>query len=244
MNTEWASVLCNGSTNQEVESIIQDLQRLAPHIRWRTSSHDHEYGEYEVIEVPLSKISEAEYIVKKYEEGYDFSQYSYKNRFPNTFVEVSGEKVINPTIVAYYNVAKEFVSAVEDFQEIGLYNFVERMLMILPKLYLAGLNLQSDDYGFDPFQYQVSCKGLDFGSYDIFTDTENVFMNENVDKYSMSEIVESLMADYAERVSEYRDADEEAVAANALNWFVNFSSHGGKDIIRLLKACDQIHRAR
>lgn len=69
-------------------------------------------------------------------------------------------------------------------------------------------------------------------------------MNENADKYSMSEIVESLMADYAERVSDYRAADEETLAANAHNWFVRFSSHSGKDIIRLLKACDQIHRAR
>lgn len=158
MNTDWATVQCNGSTNQEVESIIKDLQRLAPNIRWRTSWHDHDYGEYEVIEVPLSKISEAEYIVKKYEEGYDFSQYSYKNRFPNTFVEVSGEKVINPTIIAYYNVAKEFVSVVEDFQEIGLCNFVERMLMILPKLYLTGLNLQSDDYEFDHFSIRYLVK--------------------------------------------------------------------------------------
>ncbi len=237
----WEHVSCNTSSDEELERVFNDLKVIAPHIKWRISYCDHDLGAYSVLEVPEDFLSEAEYIVEKYEEGYDFTNYTYKNRFPNTFIDNNGIKIINPSITAFYKLAKEFIWTVDDFYEMGIHSFINRMLVLLPRLYLAGLELKYDIYDVNICDHNLSYEELDFGQYDVFFDTENIYLNEQVGQYRLTEIIDSLMEDLQSGVLQFEDADVETLAAIAYNWHISFSGHYGRGyIVKLIKAFDYI----
>jgi len=243
MYDQWEHVMCDVSSDKELECVYNDLKVIAPHIKWRISYCDHDLGVYSVLEVPEDFLSEAEYIIKKYEEGYDFTNYTYKNRFPNTFVDNNGTKIINPNIESFYKLAKEFIWTVVDFHEIGLNSFIEKMLILLPKLYSAGLELKFDVYDAYINNEYLSYESLDFGEYDVFFDTEDIFLNEQPEQYRLSEIIDSLMEDFQSGVLKFEGADAETLAAIAYDWYISFSGRFGRGyIIKLIKAFDYINR--
>lgn len=242
MYNQWEHVMCDVSSDEELERVFNDLKVLVPHIKWRISYCEHELGDYSVFEVPEEFLAEAEYIIEKYEEGYDFTNYTYKNRFPNTFVDNNGTKIINPTIEAFYKIAEEFIWTVADFHEIGLHSFIKRMLILLPKFYLAGLELKFDIYDANISNQEVSYESLDFGEYDVFFDIENIFSNGQPEEYNLTEIIDSLMEDFQSGVLQFEGVDIETMAAIAYNWHISFSTRfGGGYIIKLIKAFDYIN---
>jgi len=244
MYNQWEHVMCDVSSDEELENVFNDLKVIAPHIKWRISYCEHELGDYSVLEVPEEFLPEAEYIIEKYEEGYDFTNYTYKNRFPNTFIDNNGTKRINPNIEAFYKLAKEFMWTVDDFHKIGLYSFIKKMLILLPKLYLAGLELEFDVYDANINNQELSYDSLDFGEYDVFFDIEDIFKNEQPEEYSLTEIIDSLVEDFQSGVFQYEEADVETMAAIAYDWHISFSTRfGGGYIAKLIKAFDYINRS-
>lgn len=242
MGFDWNIIFCNSSNDEELYLIFEDLNRIAPHINWQIGWRDHDLGPYSVLEVPNDNYDEAENIIERYEAGEDLTTYSYKDKYPNTFINCNGVRKINPCIINFYELAKEFVWMVDDFYNIELEDFINRIIPVLLKLYIAGRELRYDIFDFNPYQEEFSYEELDFGKYNIFFDIEYVYREKVVEEYKIKNIIDSIVDDIKSGVFKFKNAKPNVLAQIANEWGRAFrGTYGfGRGIIKLIKALHEV----
>lgn len=242
MDIDWDIIFCNSSDDEELDLIFENLNRIAPHINWQIGWRDHDLGSYSVLEVPSDNYDEAENIIERYEAGEDLSNYSYKDKYPNTFINCNGVRKVNPCINNFYDLANEFVCMVDDFYNIELYDFVNRMIILLLKLYMAGRELKYDYCEGNIYNDQLFYKELNFGKYDTFFDVEYVYGEKVVEEYKLKDILDSILDDIKSGVLNFKKARPDELAQIACNWGITFKSpcRVGRDIIKAIKDLQEV----
>lgn len=231
----WQDVDIDSENTNDLVERVQNLKKIAPYIKWNIKENDHDLGCYTSLEVPESQVSEAEYIIERYENGDDLGDYSWKDQFPITFIKINGERMLNPLILDFYNTAKEFVDLIERFNKCDFENFLNELIVLLPKLYIAGRELEADYTDYPDHSENPIYDQLDFKEFNNFYGIENVFNRKTVIEFNISDIIESMMEDLQWSVNEFDNANSRRIIEISSEWGIRFKgSFGlGRDILRL-----------
>ena len=163
--------------------IVRELQDIAPHIRWRITyagiDFDNGSGKrWRVMCVLESQETEAEYILERYKAREDLSNYSYKDRYPDLYVTVSGEKELHPDVETFVRILEKVVNLKYPSNRIDTVSLLLGLRELLPQLYHAGTRLPRVSNAGDYCGNRNESFDFDFGRHEWFFCVDDPYGNK------------------------------------------------------------------
>jgi hypothetical protein len=140
----WEHVSVDTSSDEELEDLFCELERIVPHIKWRISVAEYDGAEittYKYLEVPDYQYEEAEEIIERMENGEDLENYSPLDKFPGLFIDMNGEKIINPTVTRFQKLISEFGDFIDKPEAENLASALKKFVGILSNIYASAFEL-------------------------------------------------------------------------------------------------------
>lgn len=147
---DWFSVSLNSSSNQELDEIVEELKRIAPHIRWRIQRYDYETLDgsltyYTDLVVPGDQVQEAEEIIELWENGEDLENYSPMDRYGVVYINQDGKRILNPTVKKFQFLVREYNKLLENVRSTDVEEAIRELAKIISTIYAAALDLPKID---------------------------------------------------------------------------------------------------
>jgi hypothetical protein len=230
----------------EYEDIVEFMQQTAPHIRWRAARNE-DYragdewfdGDSFFMYVPDDQYTEAGYILDRYLKGDDLTNYSYKDRYPEIYVLINGEKQIKPEIEQFYELLCEYEELLQRANEYSIKDFFINVVSLLPRIYSAAYKLPATAGPGDiTHSYHNIIFDIDFGNYDEFLYLESSYRREIIEGHSIFVMLNEIYNDIEPGLEMFREDNQDDVATAVGDWHsVFFIEHGwGKDILNVVSA--------
>lgn len=173
------------------EECVAYLQKVTPHIAWRATDDGMEWDsgvgnikgkQWRVMCVPRQQYPEAEYILDRYLKGDDLTDYSNKDKYPDIYVLINGEKQIKPEIEHFFESLSKYSDLLANPGKYKLKELFEELVIILSKIYSLAYELAEVDNAID-FSYlgdfgSIGTVNLDLGIYDTFFYLEDPFKRD------------------------------------------------------------------
>lgn len=226
---EWDS-LGGPVEREEMEALVQRLHRLAPAIKWRILTQEHELGTYQVIVVPEDQVRDAEEILELVLEGKGARALAPYRRYPELYMKKGRKWVINPAILRFRQSVSLYYKAVSKGDPTGI-------LTALMKLCCEVHDLPDDhppenDYVENTYS---ATHIADFGDRDLFRFI-NPYGNREADEYSLSEDLGGI-CQIIERGQDLFDSNEPAKMRHGIrHWKWEYRWTWGRIAARVLPA--------
>lgn len=255
-NSEDVTVLASRGHDYQTDNyktgqfaqIVKHLQRVAPDILWRiTFTGSDEDGvdpsQWRVICVPEGQYTEAQEVFDRFLDGENLDDYCYTDKYPEIYEKLPGkESRLNDMIVVMRKSMVDYIDILDT--ETELPQFVEKMALTLPQMYLSASKLPYlAQAGEEVKERHVGRQKLcALSTNDPFLRAYDPFTNDpgNV---NLLELLASIRSDIEQEVIAltFDDPDEIAAAVSSLRRTF-LEKHGwGYD---LLQALFEIHIAK
>ena len=225
---------------------VKELQHIAPHIRWRIGYVIGPYGAQDAsmgsaIWVPDSQYNEAEYILKRCEDGDDLTNYSYKDKYPDLYVNIKGEKKLHPDVENFVKLSKEYASLMDTSGHVGIKELLVTLRELLPQLYHAGTRLPKIPNAADYYENRNDSFDFDFRQHDWFFCVDNPYGKEPAEKI-LSRLSKRVDLVVAGIMAKCLDIDVEKVLSEHVEMIIkkSLSRRIGMDVEEIPSKCSGI----
>jgi hypothetical protein len=212
--------------------LLDDLPRLAPHIKWRlsldgTDSPGAYPSQWGVIYVPDHQSIEAQYIFDRYIGGDNLTNYSYLDRFPAVYQKGR----LSPQIENFIEIVRDLADKHDKLRAKDLLRYLQGLL---PRLYLAGIDL------LDPLSNVHDTSILNH--IDNLTESLSTSGIGEVDEllYKIDDelpgTLEDVLGDLLSGLDLYDSETFDEQVAAVYHWWLGFKGTGwGLDLLRCLQ---------
>jgi hypothetical protein len=130
----------------DLESVVEDLRRIAPNIDWRLDCQgsDDLGKRWECIAFPSCDAWEANYILECYREK-KIPNFSLKKMFPELYIPENNHEILNPKVQLFYSLVIKLRNMLYDSSEDDKIK-LKNIFGLLPHLFLCGCDLPKTSF--------------------------------------------------------------------------------------------------